>query len=172
MATFAPGVAGLWLFLNAGFFVYATRAGKFAVWAEVLDQLDLEGDERLLDVGCGRGAVLLMAAQRLPRGRAVGVDVWSAKDQSGPYGSPLIRELPDRSFRIEPQDVHVAVLPDSPDKTPVRIVHQSHRVVERLLADRVGAFQVNANPGVGSAVVHRPERSAAVMGTDENGILV
>jgi hypothetical protein len=34
MATFAPGVAGLWLFLNAGFFVYTTRAGKFAVWAE------------------------------------------------------------------------------------------------------------------------------------------
>jgi hypothetical protein len=34
MATFAPGVAGLWLFVNAGFFVYATHAGKFAVWAD------------------------------------------------------------------------------------------------------------------------------------------
>jgi cyclopropane fatty-acyl-phospholipid synthase-like methyltransferase len=43
----------------------------------------LKGDERLLDIGCGRGAVLLMAAQRLPRGRAIGVDVWSTKDQSG-----------------------------------------------------------------------------------------
>ena len=83
IAAFAPGVAGLWLFLNAGFFVYATRAGKFAVWAELLDRLDLQGDERLLDVGCGRGAVLLMAAQRLPRGRAVGVDIWSTMDQSG-----------------------------------------------------------------------------------------
>ena len=82
-AGFVPGVAGLWLFLNAGFFVYTTRAGKFAVWAELLDRIDLRGDERLLDVGCGRGAVLLMAARRLPRGRAVGVDVWSAKDQSG-----------------------------------------------------------------------------------------
>jgi hypothetical protein len=29
-----PGVAGLWLFVNAGFFVYATCAGKFAVWAD------------------------------------------------------------------------------------------------------------------------------------------
>ena len=82
-AGFAPGVAGLWLFLNAGVFVYTTRAGKFAVWAEPLDRLDLKGNERLLDVGCGRGAVLLMAAQRLPRGRAVGVDIWSARDQSG-----------------------------------------------------------------------------------------
>src|SRR5262245_15159142 len=64
-------------------FVYATRAGKFAVWSELLDRLELKGDERLLDIGCGRGAVLLMAAQRLPRGRAVGVDVWSTTDQSG-----------------------------------------------------------------------------------------
>jgi arsenite methyltransferase len=79
----APSLAGLWLFLNAGSYVYTTRAGKFAVWADLLDRLALKGDERLLDIGCGRGAVLLMAAQRLPRGRAVGVDVWSATDQSG-----------------------------------------------------------------------------------------
>ncbi|HET6327887.1 MAG TPA: class I SAM-dependent methyltransferase [Planctomycetaceae bacterium] len=79
----APGLAGLWLFLNAGSYVYTTRAGKFAVWADLLDRLALQGDERLLDIGCGRGAVLLMAAQRLPRGRAVGVDIWSATDQSG-----------------------------------------------------------------------------------------
>ena len=79
----APGAGALWLFLNAGVYVHTTRAGKFAVWADLLDRLELNGDERLLDIGCGRGAVLLMAAQRLPRGRAVGVDVWSAKDQSG-----------------------------------------------------------------------------------------
>ncbi|WP_165234708.1 class I SAM-dependent methyltransferase [Aquisphaera insulae] len=81
-------VAGLafgasWLFLNAGLFVYTTRVGKFAVWAELLDEIGLEGDERLLDIGCGRGAVLLMAARRLPRGRAVGLDHWSTADQSG-----------------------------------------------------------------------------------------
>src|SRR6266568_2986459 len=73
ISIFAPGVGAFWLFLNAGIYVYATRAGKFAIWAELLDQLDLQGDERLLDIGCGRGAVLLMAAEHLPRGRAVGV---------------------------------------------------------------------------------------------------
>ncbi len=83
IAVFAQGACALWLFLLAGKFVHATRAGKFAVWAKLLDRLGLKGDERLLDIGCGRGAVLLMAAQCLPRGRAVGVDVWSTKDQSG-----------------------------------------------------------------------------------------
>jgi SAM-dependent methyltransferase len=79
----APGAGALWLFLSAGVYVHATRAGKFAVWADLLDRLELEGDERLLDIGCGRRAVLLMAAQRLPRGGAVGVDMWRTMDQSG-----------------------------------------------------------------------------------------
>ncbi|MGW8881099.1 class I SAM-dependent methyltransferase [Streptomyces mirabilis] len=32
---------------------------------------------------CGRGAVLIEAARRLATGHAVGVDLWSGKDQSG-----------------------------------------------------------------------------------------
>src|SRR5205814_2168916 len=49
----------------------------------LLDRLGLRGDERILDLGCGRGAVLLMAAQHLTTGRAVGVDLWRTVDQSG-----------------------------------------------------------------------------------------
>jgi len=75
-------VAGL-VTACAGCGLYASRRGKFAVWAELLDGLDLRGDERVLDLGCGRGAVLLMAAQYLTTGRAVGVDLWRRQDQSG-----------------------------------------------------------------------------------------
>jgi len=35
------------------------------------------------DLGCGRGAVLLMAAQQLTTGWAVGIDLWRGVDQSG-----------------------------------------------------------------------------------------
>src|SRR5262249_41629009 len=63
--------------------LYASRRGKFLAWAGLLDQLNLRGNERILDLGCGRGAVLLLAAQRLTTGRAVGVDVWRRRDQSG-----------------------------------------------------------------------------------------
>jgi arsenite methyltransferase len=77
--------------LNIGFalaasvadYLYASRVGKFAVWAGLLLSLDLRGDERVLDLGCGRGAVLLMVAKLVPRGRAVGVDLWKTSDQSG-----------------------------------------------------------------------------------------
>ena len=76
-------VAGAWMLASTASYLYTTRAGKLAVWAELLRGLELRGDERVLDLGCGRGAVLLMAAKLLPRGRAVGVDLWSTKDQSG-----------------------------------------------------------------------------------------
>lgn len=66
-----------------GSYLHTTLRGKFVVWADLLGQLNLRGDERILDMGCGRGAVLLMAAQHLTTGRAVGVDLWRSVDQSG-----------------------------------------------------------------------------------------
>ncbi|MGO9965412.1 MAG: class I SAM-dependent methyltransferase [Acidimicrobiales bacterium] len=63
--------------------LYASRRGKFVVWARLLDDLHLVGDEQVLDVGCGRGAILVLAARRLTTGRAVGVDLWRKSDQSG-----------------------------------------------------------------------------------------
>ena len=59
-----------------------SRRGKFEVWARLLIDLQLRGDERVLDLGCGRGAVLFAAAKLVPRGCAVGVDIWRA-DQTG-----------------------------------------------------------------------------------------
>ena len=76
-------ISGAILAAMAALYLHTTLRGKFAVWSDVLDALRLRGDERLLDLGCGRGAVLLMAAQRLPRGTATGIDIWSVKDQSG-----------------------------------------------------------------------------------------
>ncbi len=78
-----PYLAAVFLAACAGFGLYASLRGKFVVWAELLDGLGLRGDEQILDLGCGRGAVLLMAAQCVPDGRAVGVDIWRKQDQSG-----------------------------------------------------------------------------------------
>src|SRR5207244_5522879 len=83
-------------------YLYTTLRGKFVVWAELLDRLNLRGDERILDLGCGRGAVLLLAAQHLTTGRAVGVDLWRRVDQSG--NSP---EATRRNARAEGVDDRV-----------------------------------------------------------------
>ncbi|WP_345605252.1 class I SAM-dependent methyltransferase [Pseudonocardia adelaidensis] len=78
----ATAIAGAALLANAGVYLHTTVRGKLRVWERELDRAGLKGDERLLDLGCGRGAVLIAAAGRLPAGRAVGVDLWT-KDQSG-----------------------------------------------------------------------------------------
>jgi arsenite methyltransferase len=78
-----PFVGAVVVLACAGCGLYTSRRGKFAVWAGLLNQLQLQGDESILDLGCGRGAVLLLAAQHLTTGRAVGVDLWRRGDQSG-----------------------------------------------------------------------------------------
>ena len=60
---------GAFFLANASSFLYTTRRGKFQVWEEILDGLHLRGDERVLDMGCGRGAVLTAVAKRLTTGR-------------------------------------------------------------------------------------------------------
>ncbi len=63
--------------------VLSSRVGKLKARDRLLDGLHLTGDEQVLDVGCGHGLLLIGAALRVPRGRAVGVDLWSQTDQQG-----------------------------------------------------------------------------------------
>ena len=74
---------GVFFLANASSFLYTTRRGKFQIWNEILDDLHVRGDERVLDMGCGRGAVLTAVAKRLTTGRVTGIDLWSTQDQSG-----------------------------------------------------------------------------------------
>jgi arsenite methyltransferase len=85
--------AGLFLVLSGISFVYTTRRGKLAVWTDLLAALPFAGHETVLDLGCGRGAVLVRAAKRVPRGRAIGVDIWRRVDQTGNHADATRRNL-------------------------------------------------------------------------------
>jgi SAM-dependent methyltransferase len=75
--------AGTVLLASTGVYLHTTLRGKLRYWERELDRIGLKGDEELLDLGCGRGVVLIEAARRLPAGRAHGADLWSGTDQSG-----------------------------------------------------------------------------------------
>lgn len=79
----AAAIGGLMVLGSAASYCYSTGPGKLSIWRELLDELDLRGHEQVLDVGCGRGAVLISAARRLPAGRATGADIWRLRDQTG-----------------------------------------------------------------------------------------
>jgi SAM-dependent methyltransferase len=59
-----------------GFYVLWRRRYSLGLRAEVLGAIGWRGDETVLDVGCGNGLLLNGAAQRVPRGKAVGIDLW------------------------------------------------------------------------------------------------
>lgn len=89
---------------NAGSFLYTTRRGKFEEWERILDGLSLGGTERVLDLGCGRGAVLTAVARRLTTGRVTGIDIWNTSDQSG-----NAREVTLRNASLEGVTDRVAI---------------------------------------------------------------
>jgi len=60
----------------------SSRFGKLHARDLILARLKLRGDEAVLDVGCGHGLLLIAAAKLLPRGHAVGLDLWSQWQQS------------------------------------------------------------------------------------------
>ncbi len=62
---------------------WSSRNAKPLLRDQMLDALPWRGDEKVLDVGCGRGLLLIGAAKRLTSGKATGVDVWNKEDLSG-----------------------------------------------------------------------------------------
>ncbi len=69
--------------LSGAAWIFFGSQGKISAREQLLDHLQWRGDERVLDVGCGRGLLLVGAARRLTTGSAVGIDIWQAGDLSG-----------------------------------------------------------------------------------------
>jgi arsenite methyltransferase len=75
-------IGGIFLAVG-GYMVWSSRTGKLALRDKLIDALDLKGEERVLDAGCGRGLLVIGAAKRLKTGKATGVDVWDPTVLSG-----------------------------------------------------------------------------------------
>ncbi len=84
----AVDLGGFWLpgvffLLEGAAMLYYSLHGKFRHRDRMLGLANLRGAESVLDVGTGRGLLLVGAAKQLTSGRAVGLDIWQASDLSG-----------------------------------------------------------------------------------------
>jgi len=74
---------GVTFLVVAAVMIWSSRVAKMKVRDRILDGFAWRGDEAVLDVGCGRGLLLIGAAKRLKAGKATGVDIWQSEDLSG-----------------------------------------------------------------------------------------
>jgi arsenite methyltransferase len=101
----------------AVYMAWSSKSGKVRERETLLDQVTWAGDERILDMGCGRGLMLIGAAKRAPRGSAVGIDLWQAEDLSGnrpeaALENARIEGVADR-VRVETADMRDVPFPDA-----------------------------------------------------------
>ena len=76
-------LTSLSLFGAGSWMLYSMWVMKPKMALRLIEGLELKGHEKILDLGCGSGLLLIEAAKRLPSGKAYGIDLWQTKDQSG-----------------------------------------------------------------------------------------
>ncbi len=77
-----PAVGFLILAVTAALY-WSSASGKVREMEKVITRMPWGGNEIVLDLGCGRGLAMVMAAKRLESGCAVGVDIWRRSHLSG-----------------------------------------------------------------------------------------
>jgi ubiquinone/menaquinone biosynthesis C-methylase UbiE len=106
-------IVALNCWFNAGAMLWYSKVGKIRARERFLDLITWHGDEKVLDVGCGRGLLLTAAARRLTTGKAVGVDLWQRQDLSGnrPEATMANARAEGVAERVEVKDGDARQLP-------------------------------------------------------------
>lgn len=143
---------GWWLIVSGGLllgialiYLHASRRGKFRVWSAALGQLGLDGDERVLDLGCGRGAVTTLVAARLTTGSVLGVDSWTKRSMLVSNRGGTEEQIAARNSVAEGVEEHVKY--QQADITALNLTGNQFDLV-------VSGLSISALPG------HEERRSA------------
>ncbi len=137
---------------------------QFEWGIEVLDRLELSGEETVLDAGCGSGRVTAELAKRLPAGRVIAVDgseamVEKARERLGEGADYLVADLAELELD-EPVDLVFSTATFHWIADHERLFRHMRGVLGpggRLVAQCGGEGNVAAHAEAIAAVAGRPE---------------
>jgi ubiquinone/menaquinone biosynthesis C-methylase UbiE len=73
-------LCGLFMVFVSGSYLYYTKLGKLHRRNKMISMIDWKGNEKVLDIGTGRGLLMIGAAKKLTLGRSIGIDIWNSGD--------------------------------------------------------------------------------------------
>lgn len=83
LAYVIPALCVASMMLLVGLMYFSSKVGKFWQRDKLLKNITWKETEKVLDVGCGSGLLLIGAAKKLNQGgKAIGIDIWSDADLS------------------------------------------------------------------------------------------
>jgi arsenite methyltransferase len=89
------------------------KVEKFRHRDRMLNMLSWSGDENVLDIGTGRGLLMIGAAKRLTSGKSAGIDIWNSADLSNNTYEAAMRnaELEGVKDKIEIKNANAQHIP-------------------------------------------------------------
>ena len=129
---------------------------------EVLDRLQLRGDEAVLDAGCGSGRITQTLIERLPRGRVIAIDespsmIAAARERLGPDPDLRVGDLLELELE-EPVDAILSTATFHWIKDHERLFARLHAALRpggRLLAQCGGEGNIDVLRGRAREVIAR-----------------
>jgi len=80
IVAFVLMLCGLLMVLVSGSYLYYTKLGKLHRRDKMISMIDWKGNEKVLDIGTGRGLLMIGAAKKLTLGKSIGIDIWNSGD--------------------------------------------------------------------------------------------
>jgi len=126
---------GIWM-------LWESKIGKMRERDRLLQRIPWTGHEHVLDVGCGRGLMLIGAAKRLTTGKATGIDVWQEEDMLGNRIEATLANVRCEGVedRVDVQTADMRRMPFPDDSFDVivsrAVIHNLYKADEREQAIR------------------------------------
>jgi arsenite methyltransferase len=117
---FGMPIGGFLILAVAASLYWRSKLGKPREVERLMKEIPWGGSEVTIDIGCGRGLMMIDAAKRFDEGLSVGVDLWKSRDLSGNdprsiWTNAKKEEVLDRVAPIKADARHLPIADNSVD---------------------------------------------------------